>query len=143
MPSSKPILLVEDDSVDVMSVERALSKLNVINELVRKVDGQDALEYLQDDVNVKPCIILLDLNMPRMGGLELLEIIKKEDNLKDIPVFVFTTTGIDEHIVKSLEVGATGYISKPVDDIKLLEVMQAVGVLSDIHPIAIVHSCLR
>jgi len=138
MLNSEPILLVEDDSIDVMAFQRALCKLDVTNELVCKVDGEAALDHLQNSANFKPCVIFLDLNMPRMGGLELLKIIQKEDNLKDIPVFVFTTTGINEHIVESLEVGATGYISKPIDDVKLAEVMRTIGVLSVNHPIGCV-----
>ena len=72
MRNSKPILLVEDDSVDAMSVRRALNELEVPNELVLKVDGKEALEYLGTASNGKPCTILLDLKMPKMNGIELM-----------------------------------------------------------------------
>ena len=127
MMNSKPILLVEDDSIDIMAVQRALNKLKVTNELVCKVDGREALEYLQDDINVKPCIILLDLNMPRMGGFELLEIIKAEENLKSIPVVIFTTTGLDGDITKGFELGADSYITKPADYVKFIEAIKTIN----------------
>ena len=127
MSNSKPILLVEDDSIDAMAVQRALNRLKITNELICKVDGKEALEYLQDNVNVKPCIILLDLNMPRMGGLELLEIIKVEENLKSIPVIVFTTAGLDEYVTKSFELGAAGYITKPADYVKFIEAIKTIN----------------
>lgn len=127
MMNSKPILLVEDDSVDMMAVQRALNRLKVTNELVCKVDGREALKYLRDNVNAKPCIILLDLNMPRMDGFELLEIIKAEKNLRNIPVIVFTTSGFDEDVTKSFELGADSYITKPADYVKFIEAIKTIN----------------
>ena len=65
MKNYKPILLAEDDEVDAMTVKRALNDLNVTNQLVHTVNGEEALNYLKDDNNKKPCVVLLDLNMPR------------------------------------------------------------------------------
>jgi len=115
MRSSKPILLVEDDDVDVMTVQRALDELKVTNKLVHKIDGEDALNYLKDANNLEPCIILLDLNMPRMNGFEFLKIAKADTTLRKIPVVVLTTSDADEGVVESYDLGVAGYIVKPVD----------------------------
>ena len=73
MQNSKPILLIEDDDVDVMTVKRALRDLKVTNQLVSIGDGEEAIEYLRTESATKPCIILLDLNMPKMDGAEFLK----------------------------------------------------------------------
>ena len=73
MRNLRPILLVEDDSVDAMTVKRAFSELKITNELVRAVNGEEALNYLKEHLNEKPCVILLDLNMPKMNGIEFLK----------------------------------------------------------------------
>ena len=127
MRNSKPILLVEDDSVDVMSVRRALSELEVPNELVRKVDGKKALEYLATASNEKPCIILLDLNMPKMNGFEFLKIVKAGDALKKIPVVVLTTSGDKADIVESFKLGVAGYVVKPINYKEFVEKIGAVN----------------
>ena len=86
MQNSKPILLIEDDDVDVMTVKRALKDLKVTNELVPMGDGEEAIEYLKSEGAVKPCIVLLDLNMPKMDGTEFLKIVKEDSALKKIPI---------------------------------------------------------
>ena len=101
MRSSKPIMLIEDDTVDAMTVERAFKELKVKNELVHKIDGEDAMEFLGDQNNEKPCIILLDLNMPRMNGIEFLKIVKSDDNLKSIPIVILTTSKSEQDKVES------------------------------------------
>jgi CheY-like chemotaxis protein len=115
MRSLKPILLVEDDAVDAMTVKRALKDLNVTNTLVRVTNGEQALEYLQDIVNAEPCVILLDLNMPKMNGVEFLKIAKADDRLKCIPVVVLTTSKADQDRFECFNSSAAGYIVKPVD----------------------------
>lgn len=126
MRNSKPILLVEDNQVDAITTQRALKELEVTNELVHKGDGEDALEYLRDENNVKPCIILLDLNMPRMDGFEFLETVKSDNLLKNIPVIILTTSDTDESATRSFDLGAAGYIVKPVDYRQFVESMRAV-----------------
>jgi CheY-like chemotaxis protein len=126
MRNSKPILLVEDDQVDALTTRRALKELGVTNELVHKGDGEDALEHLRDENNVKPCIIFLDLNMPRMDGFEFLEIVKSDNSLKNIPVIILTTSDADESVTKGFDLGAAGYVLKPVDYRQFVESMRAV-----------------
>ncbi len=126
MRNSKPILLVEDDQVDVITARRAFKELEVTNELVHKGDGEDALEYLRNESNVKPCIILLDLNMPRMDGFEFLETVKSDNLLKNIPVIILTTSDADESVIKGFDLGAVGYILKPVDYGQFVESMRTV-----------------
>jgi len=115
MISSKPILLVEDDDVDIMTVKRALKDLNIKNHLVNTANGEKALEYLKNNDDKKPCIILLDLNMPKMNGIEFLQIVKADDTLKMIPVIVLTTSGQQQDIVESFKLSVAGYIVKSVD----------------------------
>ena len=112
MPHLRPILLVEDDSVDVMAVQRALKELHVTNTLVYAANGEEALAYLRGPDNQMPCVILLDLNMPKMNGLEFLRIVKADAALKNIPVVVVTTSGEQQDVATSFEVGAATYILK-------------------------------
>ncbi|UCC98513.1 MAG: response regulator [Phycisphaerales bacterium] len=115
MRSSKPILLVEDDSVDVMTVKRAFKELDVSNQLVPAGDGEEALAYLRNQRMARPCVILLDLNMPKMSGTEFLRIVKADEALKTIPVIVFTTSSTEQDIANSFELGAAGYMVKSID----------------------------
>ncbi len=126
MRSSKPILLVEDDSVDVMTVKRALKELDVTNPLVSTGDGEEALEYLYHPAATKPCVILLDLNMPRMSGMEFMKIAKSDESLKTIPIIVFTTSNTEQDITKSFELGAAGYMVKSVDYSKFIETIKTI-----------------
>jgi len=127
MKNLKPILLVEDDDVDVMTVERALKDLNIKNQLVNKADGEEALEYLRTNGNKKPCIILLDLNMPKMNGIEFLKFVKADKSLKKIPVVVLTTSSQQRDIVESFKLSAAGYIVKSIDYAKFVKAISAVN----------------
>jgi CheY-like chemotaxis protein len=111
----KPVLLVEDDTVDAMAVGRALKELKVRNELVHSTNGERALEYLSNPSNGRPCVILLDLNMPGMNGVEFLKVIKADDTLKNIPVVVLAASNEEKDIVETFNLGVAGYIFKPVD----------------------------
>ena len=110
MKNLKPILLVEDDSVDAMTVKRALKELNVTNQLVHSINGEQALEYLKTDNNKKPCVILLDLNMPKMNGIEFLQAIKEDEKLKRTPVVVLTTSNEQDDITTSFRFSVAGYM---------------------------------
>jgi CheY-like chemotaxis protein len=126
MQSSKPILLVEDDSVDVMTVKRALKDLSVSNQLVPAGDGEQALAYLRDRRAPRPCIILLDLNMPKMSGTEFLKTVKADDALKTIPVIVLTTSNTEQDIARSFELGAAGYMVKSIDYDKFIDTIKTI-----------------
>lgn len=126
MRSSKPILLVEDDKVDAMTVKRALKEINITNKLDIVNDGEQALAFLKNPDNETPGIILLDLNMPRMNGIEFLKIAKKDEALKRIPVVVLTTSREDQDKVDSFNFGVAGYMIKPVDYQKFVEVVRTI-----------------
>ena len=127
MNDSKPILLVEDDQVDAMMVERALGELEVASQLVRTTNGEEALEYLRTEKsNKKPCVILLDLNMPKMNGVEFLKVAKADDELKKIPVVVLTTSKDEQDIVESFKLSVAGYMVKSVNYKKFVEAIRAI-----------------
>jgi DNA-binding response OmpR family regulator len=96
--------------------------------LVHTPNGKEAFEYLTGEGNERPCIILLDLNMPKMNGVELLKIIKADDVLKKIPVVVLTTSRDTEDKFETFELGAAGYIVKPADYKKFVEAMRTIDI---------------
>jgi len=112
MSDSKPILLVEDDYVDTMAVKRVLKELNTANDLVCALNGEDALTYLRGKDNKLPCLILLDLNMPKMNGMEFLRVVKADETLKSIPIVVLTTSNDEQDMTRSFGLGAAAYIVK-------------------------------
>ena len=127
MRSSKPILLIEDDQVDAMTVKRALKEIHVTNHLDIVGNGEEALWFLRNPENEKPGIILLDLNMPKMNGIEFLKIAKRDETLKRIPVVVLTTSKAEQDKVDSFNFGVAGYMIKPVDYQKFVEVVKTIS----------------
>jgi len=125
--TSKPILLVEDDQVDAMTVKRALKELHVTNPLLHRENGDEALACLRTPESARPCIILLDLNMPIMNGIEFLQAVKRDDELKRIPVVVLTTSEEQQDKVDSFNLGVAGYMAKPVDYRQFVEVMRSIN----------------
>ncbi|QPK62809.1 response regulator [Methylomonas sp. LL1] len=123
---SKPILLVEDDSVDAMTVRRAIRELHVANPLEHVENGEEALAYLRDPGRERPCLILLDLNMPVMNGIEFLQAAKGESELKRIPVVALTTSDEQEDKVESFELGVAGYMRKPVEYQQFVDIMRTI-----------------
>jgi len=126
MQNSKPILLIEDDDVDVMTVKRAIRDLKVTNQLVSIGDGEEAIEYLRTESTTKPCIILLDLNMPKMDGAEFLKIVKADKALKKIPIVILTTSNSERDVIESFERGAAGYMVKSVDYEKFVDTIKEI-----------------
>ena len=125
MRNAKPILLVEDDRVDIMTVKRVLADLGITSPLVCSANGEEALEYLRAG-NGRPCIVLLDLSMPKMDGFEFLKIVKADEQLKEIPVVVLTTSSDEQDIVESFKFGAAGYMLKPGDYKEFVETIRAI-----------------
>jgi CheY-like chemotaxis protein len=127
MRDCRPILLLEDDTVDAMTVKRALKELHVLNPLVRVANGEEALVYLRDESKEKPCVILLDLNMPKMNGIEFLKIAKADEKLRRIPAIVLTTSKDDQDRLITFKLSIAGFVVKPVDYIKFVEAMRIVN----------------
>jgi len=115
------ILLVEDDEVDIKNVQRAFKKNNILNPLFIARNGLEALDMLRgnEDQQIEkimpmPRIILLDLNMPKMGGLELLKEIRNDKELKKLSVFVMTTSDEESDKLSAFDLNVAGYILKPL-----------------------------
>ena len=120
--SEVEILLVEDSMHDAEMTIRALKKSNVVNNLVHLKDGAEAIDFLFGkgtfegrDINIKPNLILLDLKMPKVDGMELLKIIKVDELTKKIPVVILTSSKENPDIEKCYALGANSYIVKPVE----------------------------
>lgn len=108
------ILLVEDDEVDVMNVKRAFKKNNIINPLYLANNGLEALQLLESGSVKTPLIIILDINMPKMNGIEFLQRLRANENLKSITVFVMTTSDNDKDKIEAYNLNVAGYILKPL-----------------------------
>jgi len=126
MKVHKPILLVEDDKVDAMTVRRAVKDLNITNPLVHALNGLEAIDYLKSNASPSPCIILLDLNMPKMNGLEFLSHIKNDPSFKKIPTIVLTTSNAERDKTESFNLGVAGYMIKPVDYKQFVDVIREI-----------------
>ena len=126
MNQLKPILLVEDDEVDVMTVQRAFRQLHIVNKLDVAVDGAQALAYLEKHLRHPPCMVLLDIRMPRMSGLEFLQVMKNDPRFRRIPAIVLTTSREERDRLQSFDLGVAGYMIKPVDYLKFIEVIRAI-----------------
>ncbi|WP_339714063.1 response regulator [uncultured Kriegella sp.] len=107
------ILLIEDDTIEVMKLQRTLSKLQLKHNIVKANNGEEALEILRSGEK-SPDIILLDLNMPRMSGIEFLEILKADDVLKYLPTIILTTSENRADLLKCYQIGIAGYVIKPL-----------------------------
>lgn len=130
---TKLILLIEDNTSDIELTRRALQKSHVANELVVLEDGQDALDYFFGDTNdverekQMPTLILLDLKLPRVDGLQVLKEIRSHKETKYLPVVILTTSNEERDIVESYNLGANSYIRKPVDFNQFVEAVQSLG----------------
>lgn len=128
------ILMAEDDSDDRLLASEALTESRVNNDLHFVMDGIDMLEYLRREgryanphCSPRPNLILLDLNMPRMDGREALGELKSDPNFRWIPVVVLTTSKTEEDVLRSYELGAASYCTKPANFAQLVELMSSLG----------------
>jgi two-component system, response regulator len=131
---NKTILLVEDNSGDVALTIRALKKANILNEMVVAKDGVEALDYLfctgtfaGQDPQKKPELVLLDLKLPRIDGLEVLKRLRANPSTRLLPVVILTSSNEERDIIKSYELGCNSYIRKPVDFDQFIEAVRQLG----------------
>ncbi|MFW9919047.1 MAG: response regulator [Candidatus Thorarchaeota archaeon] len=133
MVSSDIILLVEDNPDDIVLTKRALKKSNILNEVVVAEDGIDALSYLRkegeyrDNEDEYPIVILLDLNMPRMSGMEFLKELRNDCRFKRLPVVILSSSREDRDVCDCYNLGANSYIQKPVDFEQFVKAIQTLG----------------
>lgn len=127
------ILLVEDNPNDRELTIGALTEHNLANDIISVADGVEALEFLhkkgkyKDRINGNPGVILLDIKMPRMDGIEVLKIIKSDPNLKLIPVVMLTSSREEQDLIESYNLGANAYVVKPVDFQEFVDAVKNVG----------------
>lgn len=123
--TDNPVLLVEDNPDDVLITRRAWKKGGLKNQLCIVNNGEEALMFLRREEGYvdapTPCLILLDLKMPRMDGFDVLEIIKDEDTLRSIPVIILTSSERDKDIERAYQLGCNSYIKKPVNFTNFIE----------------------
>ena len=137
----KLILLVEDNPRDEALTLRALKQNNIVNEVVVARDGVEALEYLfgrDSEAAVMPQVVLLDLKLPKVDGLEVLRKLRTEERTKRLPVVVFTSSNEEEDMIKSYDLGANSYVRKPVNFEQFVEATRQLGlywlVLNEVAP---------
>jgi two-component system, response regulator len=128
------ILLVEDNPDDVELTRRAFKRSSIANEIVTVSDGQEALDYLFStgmhtgrDAALMPQVILLDLNLPKISGLEVLRRMRADERTKRIPVVVLTTSNEEKDVIGSYDLGANSYVRKPVDFAQFLDAARHLG----------------
>jgi CheY-like chemotaxis protein len=126
------ILLAEDEPADAHLVKMALKENRILADLHQVVDGREALEFLRREGArfadaPRPDLILLDINMPRMDGRECLAAIKQDPTLQDIPVVILTTSDVERDVVSSYNLGAAGFVTKPVDVHDFIDVVRDIG----------------
>lgn len=133
------ILLVEDDDGHARLIERHLRKVSLANPIDRVRDGIEALEYLHNQGPFadrqrygRPRLVLLDINMPRMDGVELLERIRADEQLRPLPVIMLTSTDNQAEIDRCYHAGASGYVAKPINIVSLGEKLQRLGMFLEI-----------
>lgn len=125
----RDILLIEDNPDDVLLTKRALKKNSIANHLVVVTDGQEALDLLfsPGEAAPVPCLILLDLKLPKVSGLEVLQRLRAEERTRLTPVVVLTTSSEEKDLIESYSLGANSYVRKPVDFNTFVEAVQQLG----------------
>ena len=130
---NRTILIVEDNSDDVTLILRALKKANIKNNIDVAQDGAEALDYLfktgqyADRESGNPTVVLLDIKLPKMDGLEVLQKLREDDRTKLLPIVILTSSDEEEDIVRSYELGANSYVRKPVEFGSFSEAVNQLG----------------
>jgi CheY-like chemotaxis protein len=130
----KPILLVEDNPKDLELTLLALARSNLANEVVVVRDGAEAIDYLfcqgefADRPKGNPAVVLLDLKLPKIDGLEVLEKIKAEHDLQSVPVVILTSSREEKDLLRGYSLGVNAYVVKPVDFLEFMQAIQELGV---------------
>jgi len=127
----KPILLVEDNPDDELLTLRAFRQSNIRNEIQVVRDGAEALEYLfaeGEARNPRPAVVLLDLNLPKISGLEVLRRIRSSPRTQRLPVVILTSSRLEEDLIQSYDLGANSYVRKPVDFNEFVTAVGRLGV---------------
>ena len=132
--NNKTILLVEDNPSDIDLTKRAFEKGHINNNLIVAEDGQEALDYIfgkgkyaSRDANQLPVLILLDLKLPKIGGLEVLKIIRATEKIKRVPVVILTSSKEEQDVAASYDLGVNSYIRKPVDFNQFADAIKHLG----------------
>jgi len=134
MKDLRPILLAEDNPKDVELTLEALDQHNLANKVVTVKDGIEVLEFLRYEGRFKlrnrenPAVLLLDIKMPRMDGIELLQIIRNDMALKFLPIVMLTSSREESDLIRSYELGANAFVVKPVDFQNFINVIKQIGV---------------
>lgn len=128
MIRSSQILLIENNDDDAKVVELTLSDVRITNELVRKVDIESALEYLRGKKQDKPCLILLDLNLPQMQTFEFMKAFKADRSVKEIPVIALISSEDEKIVAESVKLDIAGFIEKPIDYKKFIEAVRTLDI---------------
>ncbi|MBI2926820.1 MAG: response regulator [Verrucomicrobia bacterium] len=134
MKSPKTILLVEDNPDDVELTLRALQKNNIANEVIVARDGAEALEYLFGtgsyagrDASLQPAVVLLDLKLPKLDGLDVLRRMRADSRTQMLPVVILTSSREEQDLLQSYRLGCNSYIRKPVDFVQFTEAVRQLG----------------
>ena len=130
MNSRSPILLVEDNPDDVLLTQRAFTKNHISNEVVVASDGEQALHLLlpADGEPTRPAVVLLDIKLPKIDGLEVLRRVRSDDRTRSLPVVVLTTSNEERDIVTSYRLGANSFVRKPVVFEEFVKAVNVLGV---------------
>ncbi len=133
MNNGKTILLIEDNPDDVALTLRAFKKSQIANEIVVAHDGAEALDFLQlvgshtEDEPPLPALVLLDLNLPKVSGLEVLKKLRNHERTRLLPVVILTSSRAERDVMESYNLGANSYIRKPVDSFQFTEAVRQLG----------------
>jgi two-component system, response regulator len=128
------MLLVEDNPDDIVLIQRAIKQANIVNQMWVVRDGQEAVDFLRhqgpfqdESVSPRPGLILLDINIPKINGLEVLQIIKQDNGLKGIPTVMLTVSRREEDIIKGYNYGCNSFVQKPLEFEKFVDAVKQIG----------------